>query len=210
MELDYVHAFKAFAPKTQKVVTWVRSNEGLLFPVKFVRQVIDVDITWVRKIHADVVVGIGDRPIANVRSSYDNRAFLDVLTDEFLRNTARSTVKAFNLSIESEVDVSIRAWIEDIPTFGPAPDRSGHPTPLYYALSNLQQPVIPWYEGIDLANARNHDVPLLTDRHSLMKIWSSRWSDSECEAARTRFELRAGEEVRTAGEPAYLDDMIDI
>jgi hypothetical protein len=210
MELDYIHAFKAFAPKSERVVTWVRSNEGLLFPVKFVQQVLDVDITWVRKVRGDVVFGLGSKPLRKVRSHADLSAFLDLLNNFSVRQTARLAADEWNLSPENEIDVSIRVWIEDVPTFGPAPNSDCRTTPLYYALSNLHQPVIPWYDGIDLAGARDNELPIGTERHSLTKIWSSRWSDSESEAARTRFELRADEEVRTVGDLAYLDDMIDI
>ncbi|MCS4089442.1 hypothetical protein [Rhizobium sp. BK176] len=210
MKLDYVHAFKAFAPKSEKVVTWVLSNEGLPFPVKFVQQVLDVDLTWVRKVHGDVVVCLGDRPLRKVRTISERFEFLDLLHDMPLRATAQRTADDWNLTADNEVDVSIRVWLEDVPTFGLAPGGNDQPAPRYYAMSNLQQPVIPWYEGIDLSKTRNHDAPLLTERHSLTKIWSSRWSASECEAARSRFELRVREKVRTVGDPAYLSDMIDI
>lgn len=206
MELDYVHAFKAFVPKSEKVVTWVRSNEGFLFPVKFVQQIVDVDITWVRQVRGDVVIGIGNKPLRKVQSLSERFEFLDFLP---LVHSARRTAEELNLTPESDVDVSVRVWIEDIPTFGLVPDRKGKPTPLYYALSNLQQPAIPWYDGIDLASARD-ELPILTERHSLTKIWSSRWSASECEAARTRFELHADEPIRTVGERATFDDMIDL
>ncbi|MBY3151289.1 hypothetical protein HFO56_02670 [Rhizobium laguerreae] len=210
MELDFVLAFKAFTPEPAKVVTWVRSNEGLPFPVKTLQHVMDVEITWVRKVRGHVILTLGDRPLRKVISCADRAAFLDLLNNQHVRHSARTTAAEWGLSTGNEVDVSIRVWMEDFPTFGAVPNSRALSTPRYYSLSNLQQPVIPWYEGIDLARARDEELPMGPERHSLTKIWSSRWTDSECEAARARFRLRADEEVRTIGVLANMDDMIDI
>jgi hypothetical protein len=211
--MEYEHAFKAFTPETLRAVTWLPANDGLPFPVRHSREIVDLDITWIRRIRGHVVIMIRERPIQKLYSFDERFFFLDVLDNGRAHDVALQAAHDLNLSPLGDAEVAVRLWLEDIPTFGGTPAAKSDDRPLemprFYALSNLQHPVIPWHEDIDLARARDFDC-LGKLRHSLTKIWSSRWGAGERDATRSAFRLRANEDTRTAGDPAYLDDLIDI
>jgi hypothetical protein len=204
--MDYVHARKAFVAESTRVVTWLRPLNGLPFPTKSVLEVCDFDITWVRALHGDVVISLNGKPLKRLTRCGDRHAFLDMLENGRVMDIAIEASLDWQITAQSEVEVCVRGWLDDTPTFGIAPGASGMGEPRYYALSNVEAPVIRWYEGIDLSDVRDTELPIMGGRHSITKLWSTRWSHAEQIAATEAFRCRADEEVRTFGERASLSD----
>ncbi|MCV9965014.1 hypothetical protein OIU34_24260 [Pararhizobium sp. BT-229] len=204
--MDYVNAFKAFAPETVTVVTRIPAFHGLPFPTKSSIEVANFAITWVRSVRGDVVISLHDRPLRRISTFGDRGSFLDLLADERIREIALATVEDWKIAPENDVEVCVRAWIEDTPTLGIAPAVPGLSVSRYYALSNMQAPVIRWYEGIDPLTALNTELPIMEDTHSITRLWSNRWSREEAAAAREAFRARADEAHRTIGEPAWMTE----
>lgn len=203
--MDYVAARKAFPAENTRVVTWLRPLKGLPFPTKSVLEVVDYDITWVRSLHGDVVISLNDRPLKRLTRCGDRHCFLDMLENERIREIAADTAIDWQITEQSEVEVCVRAWLEDTPTFGVAPGVPGTGETRYYAFSNVEAPVIRWHEGIDLSDV-GAELPIMGGSHSITKLWSTRWTESERLAAVEAFKARADEAVRTFGERAYYDD----
>lgn len=200
--MDYVSAFKAFAPETVRVVTRMPSFHGLPFPTKSSIEVADFAITWVRSVRGDVVISLHDRPLRRITAFGDRNSFLDLLADGRIGEIARETVEAWKIAQETDVEVCVRAWIEDTPTLGIAPGVPRLSVSRYYALSNVRAPVIPWHDGIDRMTALDTELPIMEERHSITKLWSNRWKGDEAAVAREAFRTRADEAHRTIGEPA--------
>lgn len=203
--MDYVTARKAFPAENTRVVTWLRPLNGLPFPTKSVLEVVDYDITWVRSLRSDVVISLNDRPLKRITSCGDRHTFLDMLENERVMEIAGNTAVDWQITEESEVEVSVRAWLVDTPTFGVAPGVPGTGEARYYAFSNVEAPVVLWYEGIDLSDI-SAELPIMGGCHSMTKLWSTRWMEAERRAAVEAFRARADETVRTFGERAYYDD----
>lgn len=200
--MEYVSAFKAFAPETVRVVTRIPSFHGLPFPTKSSIEVADFAITWARSVRGDVVISLHDRPLRRITTFGDRDCFLDLLADGRIGEVARQTVEDWKIAPGNDVEVCVRAWIEDTPTLGIAPGVPGLSVTRYYALSNVQAPVIPWHEGIDGLTALDTELPIMEERHSVTKLWSNRWSSDDAAAAREAFRVRADEVHRTIGEPS--------
>jgi hypothetical protein len=200
--MKYVRAFKAFEPETTKIVTRVPVFTGLPFPTGMSPDVIDLPITWVRTTRVDVVIAIGDRPLKKVIDLGDQISELDVTTVGRAVGSAKRTVEDWNISIASDVEVCVRAWIVDRPTLGPVspanlPDQNN-----FYSLSNLSGPAILWREGLNVSTAPYTEMPIMEETHSLAKLWSNRWSEGETtDAAWQDFIMRVNEVERTTGEP---------
>lgn len=130
----------------------------------------------------------------------DDERFLDILDGPQLLELPELVMKQWEVAPENDVEVTVFSWIEDSPTFGPAPQVPGETRDRFYAFSDTECPVFSWQENLKLEEYWETGDALGCIRHSGTKLWSSRWTNEENLNAIEAFRRLASESERTIGE----------
>ena len=88
-----------------------------------------------------MVISLNDRPLKRLTVCGDRHSFLDMLENERIREIGTEAALNWQITAQSEVEVCVRAWLEDTPTFGIAPGVSGTGETRYFAFSNVEAPL---------------------------------------------------------------------
>lgn len=190
---------KTFPPETVEVTRVIHGISGSSLARREITDTIEV--TWGRETNAIVEIYIND-VFVDDRSTYCDFGMLGSCIDSALEEW-NELVEEYGATKDDRFEVSIAAWITDVPTLGYANDdvfrhKRYYPIPKEGSAFFIDVPEA----GLD--SVQPDDLRTL-DRieHSRTKIRSSLWSEEENKAATAAFLMRISEDVRTVTvEPA--------
>lgn len=184
---------KAFPPEMVEVTRVIHGVPGSSLRS---REITDtVEVTWGRETNAQVEVYING-VFVDDRSTFCDDGMLGSCVDGALEEW-NDLVEEYAATKEDRFEVSIAAWITDVPTLGYAGDdvfrrKCYHPIPKEGSAFFIGVPET----GLD--SMQPEDLRTLRSiEHSRMKVRSSLWSDEQNKAVRAAFLMRISEDVRT-------------
>ncbi|MCS4088508.1 hypothetical protein [Rhizobium sp. BK176] len=184
---------KTFPPELVEVTRLIHGIPGSSLSRREITDIIEV--TWGRETNAIVEIYING-VFVDDRSSFCDFGMLGSCIDSALEEW-NELVEGYGATKDDRFEVSIAAWITDVPTLGYAHDdvfrhKRYHPLPKEGSAFFIGVPEA----GLD--SVQPEDLRTLRSvEHSRMKIRSSLWSDDENKAATAAFLMRISEDVRT-------------
>jgi hypothetical protein len=190
---------KTFPPEMVEVTRVIHGIPGSSLGRREINDTIEV--MWGRETNAIVEIYING-VFVDDRSTYCDLGMLGSCIDSALEEWSE-LVEEYGATKDDRFEVSVAAWITDVPTLGYAEDdvfrhERYHPIPKDGSAFFIGVPEA----GLDSMHPEELQT-LRSIEHSRTKIRSSFWSDQENKAATAAFFMRKAEDVRTVtADPA--------